>query len=279
MGKFRVGVGLVLWLGVSCASRPVPGPAVVLPQGSEPIADLEIPKAPAEQEVTRYSAFALAFNKEKRLADWVGYTLTPEQLNNREKSPRRNYRRDPNVKGSLQPAAFPPMPLEKGHLAPRADFAWSADAQKEADLTTNLAPQMDCVNEEVWKTIEFRVRRFARSWPKTYIVTGPVLKEDCRETVKGVCVPAKFFKVALFTSPTEVRATAFVVPNECPSKVDPREYLVSVEDVEKLTGFDFFAQLPDDAEKIVETAHWEPEVPTEKLLARERSRSLSRKGN
>ncbi len=269
MGRF-----LLVLLIAGCASRPpVPVPP---PNETVQLEDLEIPKSENQDGITRHSAFVLSFNHAKKVSDWVGYYLTPERLSERVKSPRRNYRPDPSVKGSLAKGAFPPMPLEKGHLAPRADFAWSAEAQKEADFTTNLAPQMDCINEEVWKTIELRIRRYARSWPKTFVVTGPVLKEDCREVVKGVCVPAKFFKVALYTSPVEYRATAFVVPNECPSKVDPAEYLVSVKEVEGLTGLDFFAGLPDTLETAVESAKWAPEVPTEKLLARKALRAAPR---
>lgn len=266
---------VLVLLIAGCASRPV---AVPVPPPTEAVSleDLEIPKLESQEGVTRYSAFVVGFNKTKKLSDWVGYYLTPERLTERVKSPRRNYRKDPNVKGSLAKKDFPPMPLEKGHLAPRADFAWSDEAQKEADFTTNLAPQMDCVNEEVWKTIEFRIRRYARSWPKTFVITGPVLKEDCRETIKNVCVPAKFYKVALFTSPSEYRTTAFVVPNECPSKVDPKEYLSSVKEVEALTGLDFFASLPDAIENAVEAAQWEPEVPVEKLLARKAGRPASK---
>ena len=62
-------------------------------------------------------------------------------------------------------------------------------------------------------------------------------------------VPGYYYK--LFYSPSKQQMIAYVLPNE-ESKRSLNSFAVPVSKVEKMTGIDFFPQLPDDLEKLLE---------------------------
>jgi len=64
-------------------------------------------------------------------------------------------------------------------------------------------------------------------------------------------IPNRFYKVVLAHHASPMRAIAFVYPNAT-SNGSLRQYAVSVDSVERLTGIDFFAHLPDDQEEPLE---------------------------
>ncbi|HRF42296.1 MAG TPA: DNA/RNA non-specific endonuclease, partial [Saprospiraceae bacterium] len=84
---------------------------------------------------------------------------------------------------------------------------------------------------------------------------GPVLSMPVKGTIgeNEVSIPAAFFKVLLDADSSNPKAIAFLVPNEI--SFDPlTKYVVSVDEVEKRTGLDFFPDLLDeDTEKQLES--------------------------
>ena len=68
-----------------------------------------------------------------------------------------------------------------------------------------------------------------------------------------VAVPDSFFKVLLVTGGAEPQAYAFVFRNEAGSR-PLKSYQHTVDEVEALTGIDFFPALPDGVEARVEAA-------------------------
>ena len=82
------------------------------------------------------------------------------------------------------------------------------------------------------------------------MVTGPIFKSNKGVIGKGkVTVPGYYYK--LFYSPSKQQMIAYVFPNE-ESKRPLNSFAVPVDKVEKMTGIDFFPQLPDDLERVLE---------------------------
>jgi endonuclease G len=84
------------------------------------------------------------------------------------------------------------------------------------------------------------------------VVTAPVLKPGLKKIERGinkVSIPEQFCKVAL--DPVNHRAIGFLMPNEdCEHPV--MYYAVSIDSIEAVTGIDFFYNLPDDEENLLE---------------------------
>ena len=64
---------------------------------------------------------------------------------------------------------------------------------------------------------------------------------------KKVSVPEYFFKIILDYCEPDHKAIGFVLPNRA-SKVPLRQYGMAVDEVEALTGYDFYPDLEDNLE-------------------------------
>lgn len=118
----------------------------------------------------------------------------------------------------------------------------------------NIAPQDHSLNTGAWKTLENKERQWADRDSAIVIVAGPIY--EAPDTVRignaGVRVPGAFFKVLAAPYLDRPRGIAFVYPNMT-SPGNMENYVMTIRDVEKLTGYDFFHNLPDDIEEIIET--------------------------
>jgi len=96
------------------------------------------------------------------------------------------------------------------------------------------------------------VRRWAKEYSDLYIVTGPVLKAGLPTIGPNkVAVPEYYYKVILHHNGPESKAIAFLMANEG-SREALQSFAVSVDSVEKVTGIDFFPNLPREEENRVE---------------------------
>ena len=141
---------------------------------------------------------------------------------------------------------------DRGHLCPSADNRWDAKAQEQSFLLTNVCPQDHNLNVGDWHELENMCRKWAKCYGKIYVVAGPVLLKRKHKTIgkNKVTVPEAFFKVVLCME-GKPKAIGFVYRNE--SGNHPKSfYMNSIDDVERITGMDFFPGLPDDVEKTVE---------------------------
>lgn len=121
-------------------------------------------------------------------------------------------------------------------------------------VMSNMCPQAHALNAGAWSTLESKERQWAQRDSAIIIVAGPIYETTDRKTIGAarVRVPSAFFKVILAPYLDKPRAIGFVYPNmSAPGNM--QNYAMSVDEVEKLTGFDFFAALPDDIEQTVES--------------------------
>ena len=104
------------------------------------------------------------------------------------------------------------------------------------------------------------MRGWVRQRGTLTIVTGPVFAvqgDRVSYRVVGadhVAVPTHFYKIVLDSDGAGgVQALAFLVPNARPGAgAKLADFLVSVDDIEAATGLDFFSELPDTVEAVVE---------------------------
>ena len=118
----------------------------------------------------------------------------------------------------------------------------------------NIVPQAKSLNTGAWKTLESKERLWAQRDSAILIVAGPIYgaSETQRIGETGVRVPGAFFKVLAAPYLAEPRGIAFVYPNmTAPGNME--NYVMTIREVEKLTGYDFFHNLPDDMEDAIET--------------------------
>ena len=199
-------------------------------------------------QIVEHEGFALGYVERYEQAAWVSYRLTKDEVLSRKSSRMNCFMEDPSVRtGSATLDDYRGSGYDKGHLCPAGDMHWSDTAMLESFYMSNMSPQEPSFNRGIWSKLEQAVRRFAYAEGSVFIVTGPIFVDDENAKTIGanqVRVPEFFYKVIYDETPPE-KMIAFIVPNK-PSRRNVREYVVSVDDVEEATGFDFFSALPGD---------------------------------
>lgn len=237
-----------------------------------------MPEINATDEIICHSAMCLVYEEKHEQAKWVAHIILPDIVNGKE-GRTNNFRKDTLVKTETaddddyflkvkQPDGkikYDGFGYDRGHLAPSADFRWSKKALSESYYYSNMSPQLPEFNRQKWADLEGIFREYVTSHTETqlYVVTGPILYDTLPKLERGknkVTIPEFYYKVALDL--TNNKAIGFIMPNK---KIEypTASYAVPINDVEKITGINFFYQLNDSLEEVLESqkivSDWLPE--------------------
>ncbi len=201
--------------------------------------------------IVRKGYYTLGYNENHEQANWVYYELNPEFVNGKAKR-RNDFRVDSAVKsGSATLEDYRGSGFDRGHLCPAAAMKLNVKAMSETFFMSNMSPQKPYFNRGIWKDLEAQVRDWVRVEKKLYVVTGPVFKENIGVIGKNrVTVPGYFYKV-IYDPTGKKKMIGFIMRNQKSDK-SIKSFVVSVDEVEKMTGIDFFPQLPDNIENKLE---------------------------
>ena len=132
-------------------------------------------------------------------------------------------------------------------MAPAGDMRWSPEAMSDSFLMTNMSPQHPRCNRATWKYLEEQVREWAKNEKELYVICGPIFAEKSITICNGtIPVPLAYFKIVYDATPPE-KMIAFIIPN-WKTKGNLQNFTVTVEQVEKITGFNFFSNLPEETQ-------------------------------
>ena len=145
-----------------------------------------------------------------------------------------------------------PSDIDHGHMCPAADCKWSKEVMNQSFLLTNMCPQNHTLNEDDWNTLEDSCRKWANKYSEIFIVAGPIFYDGVKNTfgANKIAIPDAFFKVVLCLKGSP-KAIGFIFKNDS-SRQPMRNQVRSVDEVEQVTGFDFFHDLPDEIENEIE---------------------------
>lgn len=206
------------------------------------------------QQFIEHIGYTVSYNLDWLIPNWVAYELTREETFG--ECPReKKFSPDPIVSGTpVLHQDYSNSGFDRGHMVPAGDMKWSAQAMRESFYTTNICPQNRNNNAGDWKDLEELARSWARAYGSVYICCGPIVSNEATTIgARGIVVPQAFYKVFLRLKNDGTWASiGFVMPNIAGSK-PLMTYMYSVDEVEELTGIDFFHQLPDTIEDKIET--------------------------
>ncbi len=226
----------------------------------------------AENYLMLKPQYALSYSRRKKIPNWVAWQLQASNLAAPGTSHRQNnFRPDPDLPADWSATRhqdYTGSGFDRGHLANSEDRSSNPIDNSATFLMTNIMPQAPDNNRGVWVELENYCRQLARQGKELHIVAGPQgqggvgEKGGSRELRAGQLVPANTWKVVLVmdrvgagikgVSPN-TRTIAVVVPNIQGIKGNPwRAYRKSVREVEKLTGYDFFREVPSDIQEAIE---------------------------
>ena len=220
---------------------------------------LEIPinSADVPEIILERKGYTVSFNPELNTPNWVAWKLTSERLTENE-SRSRHFYPDPDIPNgnAVETKDYSNSGWDRGHMCPAADNKWDRQAMKESFYMTNICPQHHNLNRGDWKELEDKSRYWVNEFGPIYIACGPIFYNNTNPVYIGnehkIRVPEAFFKVILASVNTgNPKAIGFIYKNSTGNKkLDA--YVNSIDQVERITGFDFFSNLPDNIENEIE---------------------------
>lgn len=198
-----------------------------------------------------HSSYSFSYSENHEQSEWVAYVLEKNDLTNLNFQ-RPFFEQDPLVEtASADWRNYKNSGYDKGHLCPAADRKSSFSDYNETFFTSNISPQKHDFNSGVWNRLEEKVRYWALKYDGLYVVTGGVLNDNLKSIGKEkVSVPKYFYKVLL--TKDRSRMIGFLVPHQ-KSNRPIYEFTATVDDIEKMTGIDFFPKLSDTIENELES--------------------------
>jgi endonuclease G len=205
--------------------------------------------------------YVLAHNSKHHVPDWVLEVLTPERFEGDADRKRSKFDADPDLPPGerAELADYENSGYDRGHMAPAADMKWDQEAMNQSFYLSNMAPQVGTgFNRGIWRELEDYIRDLVNGREPIVVITGPVYQGQVKKSKKGsnVSVPSHFFKIIY--EPERRRVLTFLLPNQrinakskTPHSLVP--YVVSVRELENLTGLNFFAALPKRTQDRIET--------------------------
>ena len=206
-----------------------------------------------EEQLKDYEGFRVSFNSANHTPNWVAWEL----LGSETDGPNSRYNKfwqDNDLKGCPTTKDYSNSGYDRGHMCPAADQKWSEQAMIDCFSLANMVPQDNALNTGAWKTLENKERVWAKRDSALVIIAGPIYEAGDTKRIgsAGVRVPSAFFKILAAPWLDKPRGIAFVYPNmSAPGNME--NYVMTIRDVEKLTGYDFLHELPDDIENSIET--------------------------
>ncbi|MBQ2123829.1 MAG: DNA/RNA non-specific endonuclease [Bacteroidaceae bacterium] len=208
------------------------------------------------ERIVEHTGFTLSFNREHNNPNWVAWELTAQEVSG---SLQRNddFDPDPELPANHQVthADYTKSGYDRGHMVPAADMKWSRKAMNDCFYMSNICPQTHTLNAGGWETLESACRRWAKQEGAVYIVCGPVYKGAKHKTIGKdlkITVPEGFFKVVLSMREGKEKAIGFYYANSN-AKQTMEQTATTVNEIEALTGMDFFVNINDKLEERIES--------------------------
>ncbi len=208
---------------------------------------------PMSSSFDYHSGYSFEYSREYKQSKWVAYKLIGSDILQKTLPEVQFYNDLKLPSGSLNAEDFHQRVYPPGQLKPSGDARADINEMHDAYYYANICPMQPTFDQENWRILENMVRGWSLIFDTMYVVSGPAFKKKQDSIgVHKIPVPDYFYKVLLVHNGIDMQMIGFVLPN-----IDVRyDYVknpVSVDSIERLTGIDFFYQLPDYLEQELET--------------------------
>lgn len=245
----KISIGLFIILGFSFCEKPE---FDRLSLSEDSSFDQFIPKPSNEGVRIDHNYYSISYSEENEQAEWAYYILKKEYPTSKV-SRQNDFRADPAIStGSAELDDYKYSGFDRGHLVPSGDMTFDLTANSETFLLSNICPQRKELNQHKWRELEEYLREAVNEYGDLYIVTGPIFGASTTQIGDNkVTVAEAFYKVIYYQNESGSHMLGFVMQNNTNDKA-LSNYVTSVDEIEFQTGLDFFPQLDDKLEKVLE---------------------------
>lgn len=203
-------------------------------------------------QLVNHRYFSLCYNEDHEVANWTAHRLTIKSITGPQKR-TNNFRIDRKVvTGSATKEDYKHSGYDRGHMVPAGDMKLNRTSMSETFYMSNMSPQVAGFNRGVWNRIENMVRRWTKTYDELFVITGSVLEPGLPVIGYGVSVPRFFYKILFDNTSKKQKMIAFLIENK-PDQRHISEFVTTVDEVERVTGTDFFYKLPISVQRKLES--------------------------
>ena len=214
--------------------------------------------------------FCLEYDREKYHSRWVAFRFDgntrPKSVARKSYDIKPQYPQDPKLNPSwaLESDALYGSGYNHGHLVASADRLYSREANDQTFYMSNMSPQIRDFNGGLWLKFEQEIQSLGRSntfCDTLYVCKGGTIDRS-EHIIKYVAdgrmaVPKYYFMAAVAVKNGTYKGIAFWMEHKKynSSESEPtqmRKYALSIDALEEKTGINFFHNLPEKVETVVE---------------------------
>jgi DNA/RNA endonuclease G (NUC1) len=233
----------------------------------------------ADDFLIRRNQYVVSYNRNNGGPNWVAYNLDNGHFGAEDRC--NCFTNDPAVIAQgfpvIKTSDYTNGGFDRGHMVRSADRTITNRENATTFYLSNVVPQTADLNQGVWATQEIFIADLARvSNKELYIITGPAFTGPVR-TIKDegkIRIPDFTWKIVVamdrdrglrditsWDDVTALQVYAVNMPNIAGIRnANWRDYQVTIDSLEALTGYDFLAALPDNFERAIEAGD-RPPVP------------------
>lgn len=208
--------------------------------------------------IFRNDAYMVGYSDSKNNPLWVVYKLTSPDKNAPHLKRPENFKSDWRNFGLVTHEDYTHSGYDRGHMAPNHAIAllYGKEAQRQTFLMTNITPQKSILNQNLWQFLEeIELYKFTNNAKELWVFTGPLFDRKIKYLKKTspIEIPDAFYKIYIKIEQSgHIKTLSFIIPQTVKSNEKLETYIVSIDEVEKQSGFDFLKELDAQLEESVE---------------------------
>lgn len=244
----------------TATATPPPSSSVHLTMGNPSSAAVNV-GAPTNYLMEK-AQYALSYHRDNGRPNWTAWHLATSWLGSTAR--QDDFRADTTLPAGwyrVTGSDYSGSGYDRGHMCPSGDRTKTVADNSSTFLMTNMIPQAPNNNQQSWASLESYCRTLANSGNELYIYSGGYGVSGYIAN-GNVAIPTTTWKVIMVLPAgtndvsrvtTGTRLIAVSIPNNNSVASDWRQYRVSVDQVESLTGYNFFSNVPSSIQSVIES--------------------------
>lgn len=200
--------------------------------------------------------YTMLYDQNKRCALWSAFEMNTTDFPDKGAGRHDDWAYDPAIPQSWQPYLKNTYSgsYTRGHQVASNDRQTTVAQNQQTFYYSNMTPQTSSLNSGIWSTLESNVQGLLSKisqYQRIYVVTGPIFDSGYSSTTDynsvSCAVPTRYYKCVMrctFDSNgnmTGAVGAGYLFNHSSPSRTD-----TTIDAIEKITGFDFFANVPTE---------------------------------
>ena len=214
--------------------------------------------APSDIRIIDRGAFLIGWSDSLRHPALCAYHVTSDARY--QANTRPSFTKDHTIPASPHPEDYKKSGYDRGHMVPNYAIAtrYGKDAQKLTFRMSNISPQTPALNRGVWRDVEHRIADlWSARYGEIWVVVGSISNGGRAIGRSGIDIPEYYYQVILAQEGMDIRALAIVIPQDVGWHAWAARHIVTIDELEQLTGLDFNPELPSFIQSPLEA-----ELPT-----------------